>query len=914
MNRSFGGIAPDEIRAIRESLGLSQVEAGERLGGGPRAFGKYESGSVTPSASVIRLLRILEADPSTLALLGGRTSRPMSNPVTGPFEVTAEHVAVLTERAFPLLVHRLLGAEADAHDLPAVRLHVPTGIHTPDGGEDARITWSGGPERTRFLPSRCCVFELKSGAISKYKAGRVAVDRSGVVKQMVRAALESNGVYLVLCAHAYVQKDIDARGRPIRKALRDAGLDIEDGRVEFRDAGQIAEWTNHYPAVAVWLKEQTQPGTLGPFRSWGHWAGRAEHDGSPWVEDERFPELRARLHESAAVPRRAFRIVGPSGIGKSRLALEAFAPAVEEPATGRLLSDFVLYADLSEYGAEPLNSTVQTLADAGQRAVVVVDRCPMESHEILTGMVLRPGSRLSLITIDEEVPSGTLDRSTFRVADAPPSVTEAIVDRHLPGVPSIDRGRVAQFSRGFPKIASRVGQAWAESRAVAHATDDDLVDAFVLGRTSQERDLLLKAAALLATFGLVHLEDSDEDQLREIAARGRGLSTQDLHAAFVKLIDRGVAQRRGRAVVLQPRPIAMELTERQWREWAPAVWKDVLTGAGSPTLKVMAARQLAWLNTTDFARGVVRHLCCPGGPFDGFEGLSRPAHTRVLSSLAEIDSELVADQIERSFADVEDLRTIEGDVRRDLVWALEKVAFRRESFEAGAGLLLRLALAENETWGNNATGQFKRLFPLFLADTAADGDARLALLDDVAHTNDPDQLAIVVDALIDGSATEHFSRFVGSEIHGTRPALEPWHPATSDQGDAYVTGCVTRLADFAVRDDELGKAARTGLANTLRGLLANGFVDDVESVVRQVRETIGLWPESLEGLGHFLLYDATAADQEVTQRVRTLIAELEPQSLEARVRLLVTEMPYDYPCGEELDFDVLDERPACCGA
>ena len=41
-------ISPDEIRATRERLGLSQVEAGELIGGGPRAFTKYEAGTVKP--------------------------------------------------------------------------------------------------------------------------------------------------------------------------------------------------------------------------------------------------------------------------------------------------------------------------------------------------------------------------------------------------------------------------------------------------------------------------------------------------------------------------------------------------------------------------------------------------------------------------------------------------------------------------------------------------------------------------------------------------------------------------------------------------------------------------------------------------------------------------------------------------
>jgi len=47
-------LSPDDIRRIRESLGLSQAEAGEVLGGGPRAFTKYESGTIKPAASIAK--------------------------------------------------------------------------------------------------------------------------------------------------------------------------------------------------------------------------------------------------------------------------------------------------------------------------------------------------------------------------------------------------------------------------------------------------------------------------------------------------------------------------------------------------------------------------------------------------------------------------------------------------------------------------------------------------------------------------------------------------------------------------------------------------------------------------------------------------------------------------------------------
>ena len=903
-------ISPEEIRAIRENLGLTQVEAGELLGGGQRAFTKYEAGTVKPAASVINLLRLLEANPTAIATLGGRGPRPMAAASVGPFEVTGEHVAVLNERTLPQLLRHLLSAEAQAHGLPAVGIHVAASIHTADGGEDGRIEWTGGPDRTRFLPSRLCQFQSKAGSIGPKAAGRAVLTKGGAVKGMVRSAVEADGCYVMLCGHSYVQKQIEARERPIRETLRGAGLTIEDGQVDLRDADQIADWANHHPSVATWLKERTQPGTIGPFRSWSHWAGRAEHDGSPWVEDERLPGLRAWLREQLTEPRSVCCIVGPSGIGKSRLTLEALGPADEDQAAGRFLGDLVLYAVESEAGSEAINDAVQTLADDGQRAVVVVDRCAPETHRILAGMVLRKSSRLSLVTIDDEVPTGTPDKTTVEIPKAPSSVTEVIINQVSPGLLYEDRRRLDRFSRGFPKIAILVGQAWTESRPIAHATEDHLIETFILGRRPQERDLLLKSAALLATFGVVKVEHPDGDQLGEIAARGRGLTAADLRTAVQRLIDRGAAQRRGRAVTLQPRPIAMKLAERQWREWSREEWDAVLACDASPDLKVLAAQQLAWINTTEVAPKVVQHVCRIGGPLDGFEGISKTGHAEVLSALAEVDPEAVAGQIERCLDDIEDLSGVERDVRRHLVGALDGIAFHPASFEDGARLLLRLAVAENETWGNNATGQFEDLFPLLLGNTAADGDARLSVLDEAAETDDPRQCVIVVEALIVGSGMDHFSRLLGPESHGSRPALESWHPATDKEAASYVQGCVTRLAEFAARDDEVGRNARAGLGRNLRGLVGSGFIDVVETAVRQVGAAAGYWPEALEGLGHFLRYDADKTGQEAANRVRTLIAELTPESLESRVRFLVTEMPWDYPTDEDLDSETHDRRRA----
>ena len=279
-------ISAQEIRTIRETLGLTQAEAGEIIGGGPRAFTKYEAGTVRPAASVINLLKLLEADPSGIKTLRPDRQRPIANVPNSPFEVSPDHVSVLGERMLPELAERLLNAEASAYDLPSPVIHVAKNIHAADGGEDARITWEGGPSQTRFLPSRACQFQLKSGAIGPAAAGKEAL------KDMVGPFVRRGGIYIMLCTHPYEQKAIQDRENRARQAIREAGLTtISDDQVQFRSAEQIANWVNHHPAVAVWLKEKTQPGTVGPFRSWVHWSGDTEHDSFPWVEDERLPEI-----------------------------------------------------------------------------------------------------------------------------------------------------------------------------------------------------------------------------------------------------------------------------------------------------------------------------------------------------------------------------------------------------------------------------------------------------------------------------------------------------------------------------------------------------------------------------------------------------------------------------------------------
>jgi len=68
-----GLLSPEEIRALRRSLSLSQAAFEKLLGVGPKTVVRWEKGTVFQSATADRLMRLLIAEPGLAGLLEGDT-------------------------------------------------------------------------------------------------------------------------------------------------------------------------------------------------------------------------------------------------------------------------------------------------------------------------------------------------------------------------------------------------------------------------------------------------------------------------------------------------------------------------------------------------------------------------------------------------------------------------------------------------------------------------------------------------------------------------------------------------------------------------------------------------------------------------------------------------------------------------
>jgi len=903
-------ISPEEIKKIRQSLGLSQTEAGELLGGGISAFAKYENGSVKPSVALVKILRFLQRRPEELAAISGQES-PATKSGSNPFDVTSEHVSALDPRDFSALIEKLLSAEAQEWNLPLDGIHVASSVTTIDGGEDAHIEWQDGPERTNFLPNRFCLFQLKTGEILPSDAGKEVLTKEGQLKPMIRKALEKDGSYIMLCSKPYTQTLIDRRLDKIRENLENQGF--KDPSVQFRDSDQIASWVNYHPCVAIWLLQKTRPELIDPsFGDWRHWSGRLEHCNSPWVDDPRLPGFRKKLRAIVETPKGVARVIGPYGAGKSRLTLEAFAPTEKEKTSGVKLSELLLYTVESETGSQKIKEYAKNLANSGKRIVLVVDDCSEETRIDLTNIAKHLNSGLSLVTISGEISHGAEEsENTLHVNEAGYSLVEEIVKSVNPNILEWDRRRIVEFSGESITYAKIIAGSW-DTRGLTASEDKDPLVRKLLGHDNQEEfAITLKVARLISTFDMVGVGTPYEDKLKQIAGLGDGVSAQGFRRVVSDLSRRRVLQKAGGFVTLQPRRIAVDLAEEQWEEWNRDQWKEVLVGSLHWRLRVKAARQLAFLNTGTVARWVVRHICEDKDFWSSPENLE--GNSAILLSLAEIDSRCVVDLLEHVLrpGNQTQAQNIKGRLRRELVNMLAKIAFAEETFEDAARLLFKLACHENENIINNATGQFVSLFPVRLAATEADPGKRFQvigdLVDECASNPDPG-LSIVVKALLEGAKTSSFRRDIGSEIHGSRPSLRSWSAETNGEEWKYVKDCAARLVELAKKSDGASEQARAGLGRYWLNYVMDGLIEDVERWTYEVKKNHPCWPEALNSFGILLQHKKEKLSPVVIEKLKTLISALGPKSLDDRIQFFLMKIPYVYLENENTAVDSYDQR------
>ncbi|NBB81720.1 MAG: hypothetical protein GVY36_20160 [Verrucomicrobia bacterium] len=803
------------------------------------------------------------------------------------------------------VLRRLISAELKKNGIPLSSGAAPAQITIADGGEDARVVWHEGPSRTDFLPHRYTTLQckksdpgpsgLKEEVWTKASQGK---NKKRELNEALAETLRKEGAYLVVTGSPVVGVKITRRVEAIQDGIREAGCDPSRlAAIQIIDANKLASWISSHPSVALWLNSTLRELHLHGFRDYEEWSSdpeikettlqcleeeRFQIQGAPlrqWKNDreglsdfQSIQSIRATLDDFFQTYGRVIRIIGPSGYGKTRLVHTLLNSPDDDPKEF-LDPKQVVYAVYVDVKNTIVN-IAREMARSDSRCILIVDDCPDEIHKRLWEAMNRGNANAILITIGVETKSFTFDRNlVINVQAASNDLIESIAK----DVSSENRNRDASFVRelanGFPRMAVVAARAIREGDE-ALASVEALVNRIVWG-DEQPDDEALFALQTLSLFTVLGVENEPGLELAEVA-KFIERKPACLFRIFSRFVARGIVARSGDYAELQPVPLAMRLAN-SWLASMPTGTLDRLFREISPELQLRVAGRLRWVSwsaeVSNAADRLLAELLPTQADLDTEHGsklLDRFVHMapdRVMDHLYNLLGPLTVDELMQF-----------GSGRRHTVWALEKLVFRKETFADAARLLLRLGAAENESWGNNATGQFKSLYKLQLSGTEADPTKKLEILDEGLQSPNMRIRQICVDALESMLTTQHFSRSAGQERIGTSEPLSDWYPKTYGEMFDYYRAALCRLKGIALDDcDPFQETALFHIGDHLRGLLKlPNLLDDVVAAIKEIKTSYPRWHKGLTAVGEWLYFDQDPAPQDYKDQLRSLYDELMP--------------------------------------
>ncbi|MGO7367642.1 hypothetical protein ACC719_11630 [Rhizobium ruizarguesonis] len=819
------------------------------------------------------------------------------------FDVDPGQIEALDSKELVLLLGRLLHAEALNAGVELGGISVPLQITVPDGGEDGRITWQGGAEHTEYLPVRTNFFQCKASKIGrtgwKKECWVKSTQRKGRVRTItpaLGAALGIGASYIGFTTEALTGPKRDDYIAGIREGIMEAGCDPDRlARVDIYDANKIAAWAARHPSVAIWLSETAHKQSLAGFRTVQGWGTSADFVDNAFVEDEegRFAigprherdvtgadnrttsrTAWARILDHVAVPGRIARVVGSSGLGKSRFVFESLSSSKSQ--LSNIFNNSTVFADYRVVAASLL-PTASRLAETGAPVLLVIDECPRDIAIELGRIAGISTSSLRVITIDTDdrplEENSALHVSLERSGGA---LVEAIIRNKNSNIDGSTVGRLQDICGGYPRFAV-LAASNTELRPSDFETTADIVDRILTGAniTSDEE---LRALECLSLFENVAIEGEDVPQLDLVARELGRMSGDQMYEHLAKAIRHGLVGRNGVELATQPLPIALHLALRRLDVVRPSLLLKFMEQVPD-ALTMSLLRQWRHLDTSPAAIDVATRLLRMDGVLGALEVILSHRGSAMIDALVHIVPDRVADLLSFRFLRFDFTATsMDQHTRRNLVEALSKLVFRSRSFMLAARLLLRLAARETEEYENNATGVFKQLFHVYLSGTEVPPADRLTILDEGLASEDPATKAVCVEAL--SSIYEpDVIRFGDTDQIGSGPPLKDWVPATADEIKGFYRQGLVRLSELRRLDEETASRCERILALSTRQLLNTDLYKEFGEILKEIANEKEIWPEAVENVGNWLYFDRDEATEEQSSYARELYSELFPIDL-----------------------------------
>ncbi len=325
------------------------------------------------------------------------------------------------------------------------------------------------------------------------------------------------------------------------------------------------------------------------------------------------------------------------------------------------------------------------------------------------------------------------------------------------------------------------------------------------------------SCAVLALLERVGWDRDRRNQL-EILCSFAGITLEQAETTAQQLVAAGLMNRHGRYRSLVPQPLAVFLAAAAWEHFGDNILDELAPQCGPEMLSALFHRA-ADLGGFPPVREVLGRLLSKEGPFGSLARIEGSTAEFLVQLAIVLPDETTIHLVELFEVEPLDVIREQTGSRRSLITALEKLVWHSKHFKRAGDCLLRLALAENETWANNATGVWSALFGVRLPSTAASPSQRIEYLLGHVSSHVPEVRLLVANATA-AVLHPHESVMVSGELQGGT-IVEPRGSVRSVEEMCEYFISLLNILDTLSRDevDSVSEAATKGLIDSLYSLI-----------------------------------------------------------------------------------------------
>ncbi|MCV9934775.1 hypothetical protein OIU35_00220 [Boseaceae bacterium BT-24-1] len=834
-------------------------------------------------------------------------------------DITPDDIAALQDDVLRELVGRLCEA--------AVRVsgQSPSGVtwsgsqDAGDGGIDVRVEAQG--DLTGFVPSKNTGYQVKKPDLAG-AAIREEMAPKGKLRASIKELADTSGAYVIVSSGASVADSALAKRRAAMRVVL-SGISTGPNLItDFYDRRRLVTWLSEHPALIPWVRRKAGRPISG-WQSFGPWAVAPEKVDATYLADDkvrlvingkRGQELSAlgglaHVRDTLSRPRKSVRLVGLSGVGKTRF-VQALFEDIGENALDR---SSVIYADMAD-SPDPLPTALASSLIAQKRAIVVVlDNCPADLHRRMTELCRAPGSLVSLLTVEYDIRDDEPEGSdTVKLEAASADLIERVIRLHVPDLTPHDAATIARsdISGGNARIALALARTHRPGESLSHLNDAELFRRLFQQRN--EHDPRLLAAAEVCS--LVYSFDADtvtgDGAELPLLAKLVGQSVDELYRHVAVLKGRDLVQQRGRWRAVLPHAVANRLAKAALKQLPIASIEAQLVDNGSVRIARSFSRRLGYLHDSAEAVAVAQRWLGRNGRLGEVDALNELGMV-MFANVAPVAPKAALEAIERAVAKGGQSGLLDeaGRRRHTAAHLVHKIAYDAALFDRCVDVLVAFAKAEKPNDNSDsASGLLCALFQARSSRTHATVDQRLSKIRTLIRSADSSEQAMGFKFLTTMLKTARFSPRPSSDFGNLARDLG-YEPHTPAQIEEWFTLSIQLAADLFNEPGLPTKDLRSGLAPLLPGLCADANVHEAVELLIDAASAKGYWQDAWVSVRSAIRFAHKHNHTRKIERLRPLERKLSPSNLSERIRAVVFCQSYraidlvELEMGQENDFE-----------